>query len=147
MTPPWLIEYKRAHWAYVRATYPALPGKAIPRIATPKLTANSITSAIINYCKWRGWHAERVNVMGRQIYDKRRGKTIWIKTSGRRGSADIHAIIDGKPVMIEVKAGKDRMSTAQVNYALSVQLAGGVYLVVRSFEDFYNYLKTKNLLP
>ena len=71
---------------------------------------------------------------------------VWIKTNSRRGSADIHAIIEGKAVMIEVKVGKDRMSDKQKEYAESVRRAGGEYLIIHSFDDFYNYLKTKNLL-
>ena len=71
---------------------------------------------------------------------------VWIKTNSRRGSADIHAIINGRAVMIEVKVGKDRMSDKQKEYAESVQKAGGEYLIIHSFDDFYNYLKTKNLL-
>lgn len=146
-TPEWLSEYRRANYNYVRANYPLLPEKAIPKQAKPKNTANDITKAILKYCTWRGWQAERVNVMGRQIYDKRRGKTIWIKTSGTRGSADIHATIAGMSVKIEVKAGKDRLSDYQKDYARRVIEAGGHYIVVHSFEDFYNWLKNKNLLP
>lgn len=41
--------------------------------------------------------------------------------------------------MIEVKAGKDRMSEWQVKTKQDVENSGGIYLVVRSFDDFKNY--------
>jgi len=145
--PEWLSEYRRANYNYVRANYPNLPEKAIPTPAKPKDTANEITKAIIKYCTWRGWQAERVNVTGRWIFNKRANRQLWIPTSGTRGSADIHATIAGMSVKIEVKAGKDRLSDYQKDYARRVIEAGGHYLVVHSFEDFYNWLKNKNLLP
>ena len=76
-------------------------------IKLPGLTANGVTASVIKYCTFRGWHAERVNVTGRQKYDHKQKKMVWIKANSRRGSADIHAIINGRAVMIEVKVGKD----------------------------------------
>lgn len=133
--------YCQTHETYTRQKYPNVPADKIPKPKPIKETANSITTAIINYLKWTGNHGERVNVMGRQIYDKRRGRTLWIKSSGRKGSADIHAIIQGRAVMIEVKAGKDRQRVAQLTYENDINRAGGVYIIVHSFDEFLEWFQ------
>ena len=139
-------EYQKAYSEFIKINFSEKILNKIPSIKMPTPTANGVTASVIKYCTFRGWHAERVNVTGRQKYDHKTKKMVWIKTNSRRGSADIHAIIEGKAVMIEVKVGKDRMSDLQKEYAASVQKAGGEYLIIHSFDDFYNYLKTKNLL-
>jgi hypothetical protein len=40
-------------------------------------------------------------------------------------------------VAIEVKIGKDRQSEAQKNYQAMIEKAGGIYWIVKSFDDFY----------
>jgi len=60
-----------------------------------------------------------------------------IPSSGTKGTSDIKAIIQGRMVAIEVKIGKDRQSEAQKSYQSMVEKAGGLYWIVKSFEDFY----------
>jgi hypothetical protein len=64
------------------------------------------------------------------------GSMTYIPTTGTRGSADISSIVYGKSVKIEIKYGKDRQSESQKQYQASVEAAGGVYLIVRTFDDF-----------
>ena len=47
-------------------------------IKLPGPTANGVTASVIKYCTFRGWHAERVNVTGRQKYDHKQKKMVWI---------------------------------------------------------------------
>ena len=41
--------------------------------------------------------------------------------------------------MLEIKHGADEMSSEQKEYQKKVEAAGGVYIVVRTFEDFLNW--------
>jgi hypothetical protein len=112
-------------------------------------TANGLTKCVIEWIKLCGYQAERITVTGRLVkgtkkftdtvgYSRQIGSDKWIKSSMQVGTADISATIRGKSVKIEVKIGKDRMSEAQCSYRDSIIAAGGIYMVVTSFEDFYN---------
>jgi hypothetical protein len=112
-----------------------------------KSQANSLTGAIINYIRYNGHHAERINNISRQVTSKT-GAKVFIPSAGFRGTSDIHAckhfkladkncIIEfGQFVAIEVKVGKDKVSEAQKYYAEVVTKAGGVYMIVRNFDEF-----------
>lgn len=118
-------------------------------------TANQLTQSIITWIKLHGWHSERVNVQGRPI-DKtkvvsntlgqrqRIGSIDWIPGGGQRGSADIHSVINGRSVMIEVKI-KDKQSEAQKQYQRTVERAGGQYWICRTFAEFITYYKNLTL--
>lgn len=135
--------------------HPTLPPAA--RYVKPysDRSANGLTRAIIDFLRFNGFQAERVAVMGRPLDDRkvvtdvlgdmrRVGSIKWIPGTMQPGSADISSIIAGKSVKIEVKVGKDRQSSAQKEYQAQVERAGGIYLIVRSFEEFlkfYNELR------
>jgi hypothetical protein len=133
-----------------RRKYPNLPDHVRSVKIPSDATANGLTRLIIDWVNMSGYHAERINTMGRVI-DKRknvtdvvgRTKTIgsmtYIPTSGQRGSADISATIAGVSLKVEVKIGKDRQSTYQKVYQQQIERSGGVYIIVRSMEDFLNY--------
>jgi hypothetical protein len=61
----------------------------------------------------------------------------------RKGLADIDAIINGKPVKIELKRvyknGKDRQSEEQKKEQEMIERGGGQYIIVESFEDFFTW--------
>ena len=44
----------------------------------------------------------------------------------------------GIPLAIEVKIGKDKLTKDQKRYAHDFAQAGGVFIVARSFTEFYN---------
>jgi hypothetical protein len=119
-----------------------------------KSNANSLTAAILNYIRMTGSHAERINNISRTVKNKY-GQDVHIPSAGFKGTADIHAckvifhatIINqdiqphttrkyGQFVAIEVKIGRDSQSEAQKYYAECVTKAGGVYMVVHSFDEF-----------
>jgi hypothetical protein len=56
----------------------------------------------------------------------------------QKGSADISATINGRSVKIEIKM-QDKQSEAQRKYQEQVELAGGKYWLVRSFDQFLTY--------
>ena len=119
-------------------------------------TANGLTKCVLRFLQITGNHAERVNVTGRPIdrtkvvtnalgQQQRIGSIEWLPTTGMKGSGDIHAVIKGRFVAIEVKM-KDRQSEAQKEYQKQIEQAGGLYWLVRSFDEFirlYNEIKAR----
>lgn len=83
------------------------------------------------------------DVIGGEHYIK--GKASFIKSGMKKGIADLQGSIKGKAVAIELKRvykkGKDRMSAEQKAFKERQERDGGIYIVVNSFEDFYNWYK------
>lgn len=61
----------------------------------------------------------------------------------RNGTADIMATINGQTVWIELKRiyknGRDRQSQAQIDFQRDMEAIGAKYVIVHSFEDFYEW--------
>ena len=116
-------------------------------------TANGLTQCVIKFLQLNGHQAERISTTGRPMdqtrivkdvlgHHRRIGSVQWIPGTTTRGSADISATINGRSVKIEVKI-KDRQSPAQVEYQRQVEQAGGIYLIVHTFEEFYNWYNAR----
>lgn len=118
----------------LRAKHPGVPPDYVPAIKYSDRTANGLTRALIDFCRLTGHHAERVANMGRQIGTGKNRK--WIPGTGTNGTADIHIVKNGRFVACEIKIGADRQSEAQRRYQLDIERAGGIYLIVKDFEDF-----------
>ncbi|HVN57778.1 MAG TPA: hypothetical protein VMT63_05730 [Bacteroidales bacterium] len=138
--------------SYNRKRYPHTPEYARSCKPYSDKTANGLTTCILDFLKFSGWQGERISNTGRYLDNskvvtdtlgnKRRiGSGKWIRGSGVKGTADISATIRGKSVKIEVKM-KDRQSPDQKNYQAAIEKAGGLYWLVRSFDDFMNFYKT-----
>jgi hypothetical protein len=123
-------------------------------------TSNGLTKCVIDYIKLRGFHAERINSTG-AIKDNRKtstdvlgnirtiGSVEWIKSTTQSGTADISATIQGRSVKIEIKCkatGDRYQSEAQKEYQKQIETAGGTYIIVRTFEDFYNWFNPKKAI-
>jgi hypothetical protein len=54
--------------------------------------------------------------------------------SAPNGSPDLIGAIQGHPVAIEIKAGKDRLSPAQRAFRDAWQRSGGIYIVARDVD-------------
>jgi len=93
--------------------------------------ANGLTNFICNYLNWMGHRATRINVSGRKVKDK------WIRSTTRKGTADISATIAGKSVMIEIKIGRDKPSPDQLAEKIKERNAGGIYEFISSPEEFF----------
>ena len=135
-----------------RRKHPEVPEYAIPKVTYKVKTANGLTKAIIKWIELNGGQAERINTMGRRIdtrkdygtatgFRQQVGSVKWVPGTGTRGSADISSVINGKSVKIEVKVGKDRQSSAQKDYQAKIEKAGGVYVIARTFDGFYEWYK------
>lgn len=113
-------------------------------------TANGLTKCIIDFVMLQHGQAERIANMGRRLFTQQTftdvigrqrtiGSTKWIPSNGTNGTADISATIAGKSIKIEVKIGRDRQSEAQRQYQKAIELAGGIYVIATSFEQFLNW--------
>ncbi len=113
-------------------------------------SANGLTKCIITFLTLQGHQAERINSTGR-IFDNRmtftdvigRKRTVgryeWVYGTGTRGTAEISASIAGRSANIEVIILSDRQSQAQIEYDQAIERAGGIYVIARSFEQFYDW--------
>lgn len=111
---------------------PNIPRHAMPRPKYGQTTANELTACVRDFLVMRGHHANRVNTQGN--YSQKLGK--FIHSGSTRGASDLNCIINGLSVQIEIKVGKDKLSEAQIKQRDSVQAAGGIYIVVKNFDDF-----------
>jgi hypothetical protein len=127
-----------------------VPDYAMPQPKYSDKSANGLTRCVIDWLQLNGWQAERINTMGRPIDNRKqvtdvigRTKTIgsmtWGKSTATRGSADISATIMGRSVKIEIKYGKDRQSADQKKYQNMIERSGGVYIIVKTFDQFYEW--------
>ena len=147
-----LIELKMAA---LLVQYPNVPSHAIPKPKYSDKSTNGLTKCCIDYLNLLGYQAERINSTGR-LLDKRKevtdvlggkrtiGSAKWIKSAGQVGTADISATVSGRSVKIEIKCkatGDNKLSKGQKQYKKKVEAAGGVYLIVRTFGDLYNWIK------
>jgi hypothetical protein len=68
-------------------------------------------------------------------------KVSWRGSGMQRGIEDITAVINGRMFAIELKRryknGKDRQSKWQKQRQAEIENAGGIYLIVESYADFY----------
>jgi hypothetical protein len=125
--------YNLAHLHWQEQKYPeAFKSGFTHDPSMPVVTkANGLTNYIVNYLNWMGYRATRINVSGRKVKDK------WIRSTTRRGTADISATINGKSVMIEIKIGRDKPSLDQLAEQIKERNAGGIYEFISSVDEFF----------
>ena len=96
--------------------------------------ASELTNRIIHEIYTTGgfaWRAESVGVI-----DKARGI---MRTSPKKGVADILACFKGLLFCIEVKIGKDTQSPEQQGFQANIQHVGGAYFLAKDFETFQQW--------
>jgi hypothetical protein len=144
-----ISQLKQLALADSRKHFPTLPEEARCTRSYSDRTANGLTKCIIDFLRFNSWQAERINCTGKPVDqtkivtdvlgDQRRiGSVKWLPTSGEKGTADTSATICGRSVKIEVKI-RDRQSADQKKYQEKIEKAGGLYWLVRSFEEFLNF--------
>ncbi len=135
--------------AYSNKMHSKVPAHCRPMKTFSDKSANDLTKAIIAYAKIKDFFAERQSSEGRY----RPGKEVtnvmgqkkqlpgqWLPGQGK-GKADIKALIKGRLIEIEVKHGRDKLRPEQIEYKQQIERSGGVYLVVKTWEDFYQQIK------
>ena len=131
--------------------YPEIPTDLFPYKTIKVNSANELTKAVIKFIRlFGGGKAERISLTGRTIntrktytdilgHCKQIGSIKYIPSAMTKGSADISATIQGKSVKIEIKWGNDRQSPAQVKYQSEIEKAGGIYVIVHTYDQFYGW--------
>lgn len=99
--------------------------------------ASNVEKCIIAYIKLMDkCTAWKVGVKGTPRKN-RNGETIMTSSGDTVGVSDVHALIQGRYLAIEVKFSKgDRQSNAQIKWQKRVEDSGGTYIIVRNFTDF-----------
>ena len=144
--------YQIAHEEWFKIKYPnAYKDGFYLEPKLPKINeSNGLTTFICNYLSWRDHRATRINVSGRLVEGKEKqasGVTLgvkkWIKSSTRKGTADISSTIKingiGCSVMWEIKIGLDKPSEFQLKEKQLEEKAGGRYFFVKTVYDFFIY--------
>ncbi|MBF2709957.1 hypothetical protein [Flavobacterium soyangense] len=135
----------------LKIRYPNNP--YLPKTIYTDATTNGLTRCVIDYISFNGFQAERINSTG-AIKDNRKtstdvlgnirtiGSVQFIKSNTQTGTADISSTIKGRSVKIEIKCeatGDNKQSKGQIEYQKQIEAAGGVYLIVRNFNQFYEW--------
>lgn len=157
----WTQRYKQAHHEWAKRKSPAFfeaSGGESMKVAYPKVTGtNGLRRAIINYMVWSGHHLEATNTMGRPIqkfapkFNLLSGKVEniptgieWQKGSGIVGSSDAKGHLKHPnhkfaiPLYVEIKYGKDKQSDEQIKYEDAINSTGGIYLIAKNIDQFFN---------
>ncbi len=114
--------------------------KLLAKGKKPQSPSNKLTSDIILYIRLLDGFARRVNVQG--TYDAAKGT--YRKSGMRKGFEDIDVIFPikingikvGLKVAVEVKIGKDKQSTEQIERQREIESCGGIYLVAKDMVSF-----------
>lgn len=102
----------------------------------PAEGANKITKNVLDTINSHpGCKAYRVNNTG--IYDA--AKKIRRKGNTKKGLPDVWCCIRGKFVVIEVKAGRDKLSPDQIERRDEIIKAGGVFVEARTTTAFLTW--------
>jgi len=141
---------KELHRDETKRTHPNVPDYAIPAYKRSDKDTNGLTACVIDFLIYSGHHAERTSNEGRTVDDsqivtdylgrtKKIGSVKRIPSQGTIGTSDVKACINGRFIAIEIKFGKDRQSEGQKTYQEKIEASGGVYIIVRNFDDFLSW--------
>lgn len=139
---------------YAEKEYSKVPEHARPVKKFSDGSANDLTTAVLAYFHLKGWLAWRTPSEGRYLPEKRIknvlgqsivvGKGIFIpRGKASLGIGDISIIRppNGQMISLEVKYGKDRQSDDQKKWQASLESMGGIYLIAKTWDDFYQQIK------
>ena len=121
---------------YSLAKHPNIPSDYIHVGNYSYKTANGLTKCLIDYIKFIGGYATRINTAG--IWDEK--LQMFRPGTTNLGTADIHACIDGHHLSIEVKIGADKLSEYQKRTKQKVSAAGGLYVVARDLKSVVDFI-------
>jgi len=131
----------------LRLRYPSIDERYIPYTDWKDNSANSLTKCVIAYITFMGGQAERISSQGQyregakiqigtgELAHTKQLPGKWTPGQSTKGTADISSTIRGRSVKIEIKQ-KDKQSEAQKQYQQAIEKAGGVYIIVRTFDEF-----------
>ena len=141
----WKLRYKTAYEYWQLKAYPASSKDfGVLPVKYPDVTkSNGLTTFVMNFIKWNGYRSTRINVSGRLIEQPEKQKSgvilgtkKWMRSTTRKGTADISATILGKSVMLEIKCGYDKPREAQLEEQARERSAGGIYEFIYNPDQF-----------
>lgn len=141
MTPK--DRYLKAHKDWFKDEYPNAfkDGHYSPPVYPKVEKANGLTQWVVNFLTWSGFYGNRINTQGQFMVEKYKGRIVstgFRPSNTRRGTADIHCIIEGRHVSIEIKVGRDTIKPHQLKERARIEKSGGLYWVIMSPEEFLN---------
>lgn len=104
--------------------------------------ANSITEGLVALINCEGHYAGRINTTG--IYDPAINQFRRMKQE-ERGKSDVAACINGRFVAIEIKYLRDKTSKYQKAYRARVEAAGGIYVIIKTWEQAIEWWNTTGI--
>ena len=131
----------------LRLKHPTIDMKYLAFTDWKDNSANSLTNCVIAFVQYMGGQAERISSQGQyregakiqvgtgELAHTKQLPGKWTPGQSTKGTADISATIRGRSVKIEIKQ-KDKQSDVQKQYQAAIEKAGGVYIIVRNFDDF-----------
>ncbi|SFP92374.1 hypothetical protein [Parafilimonas terrae] len=129
----WKEQLLKAREKYMLAKYAGCRdfGVPFPKPYSDK-TKNELIRCVYDFLKFNGHQVNKINPQGQCRLEK-------IQLANE-GTANIHAVISGKSVYIEVecKATCDRLRPEQLKEKLRIETSGGLYIIVTNMEGFIN---------
>lgn len=119
--------------AQKRRTHPNVPDHCRVKSKFNVKDSNSLTHAVKRCLELHECYVTRVQSQGQ--WNEHLGR--FTHSTTKRGTADLHAVINGQHASIEIKWGSDRLSADQKKTAQQVQAAGGIYLIVKDYDTFW----------
>ncbi|MBV9082489.1 MAG: hypothetical protein JOZ62_07440 [Acidobacteriaceae bacterium] len=106
--------------------------------AANEMTAELLIEIPERFPNIRIWRNNRIKAMAVGRGGKQR-----LVSAGVDGQADLSGILGptGRRLEIEVKAGRDELFTAQINFGRMIRDHGGVYLIARNVEALLSELE------
>lgn len=138
-------------------SHPSFIGRenCMPPANIKEAGANDLTRLVIDFLVMNDYQAERINSQGQYRDGKKQvtdcigrqrtiGSGIWTPGTSTKGTADVSATIKGRSVKIEIKWQKDTQSKDQKAYEASINKAGGIYIIIKTFDDFVDWFDNFN---
>ena len=148
----WKKELNALKYEYLKKTAPGFfemsGGYTMKLMPYKDSTANGLTKCIQDYLNFSGHLANRINCQGQArrervklAFGNYRDNLRFTPSTTNKGTADLHCIINGRHVSIEIKIGKDGMSLHQLKEMTRVMDAGGLYFIARDMQSFVDWYK------
>lgn len=148
----WRDELKEMKYKYMEQNTPsafiASGGRTMKLKPYCDTTANGLTNCIIDWINYSGGTANRINTQGQVrkeridlAFGNKREIVRFTPSTTRKGTADIHGVMRGRHLSIEVKIDYDKQSEAQLKEQARITAAGGLYFVARNMESFVMWFK------
>ena len=148
----WKEELKEMKYRHMEINTPsafiASGGRTMKLKPFADSTSNGLTNCIIDWINYSGGHAVRINTQGQARKEKielafgnRREIVRFTPSTTAKGTFDITATIMGRSVKIEVKVGRDSLSSAQIKQMEKEEAAGALCFVARDMQSFVQWFK------